>query len=195
MSGFFRIDISFLYMYSVIIITMRTFNMFRKISTLVFIFSLFSIFFFTAVFSTGVQAVILPIDTPTPICQPGDNCNPPIPHNTPTPTPACVVPPPCIYAKPACIPPVPPGGWCLIRWGTPTACAKKSIGDADCNNTVDSIDYLYYVAAVNGGRVPANISPDFNNDGEVGKKDRDIIIATLNGGSRTPTATGVPAGN
>ena len=41
-------------------------------------------------------------------------------------------------------------------------------------------DYLYYVAAVNGGKIPATVNPDSNGDGEVGSSDRAIIIKTLN---------------
>ncbi len=33
------------------------------------------------------------------------------------PTPTCIMPPPCIFSHPACLPPVPVGGWCPI---TPT---------------------------------------------------------------------------
>ena len=62
----------------------------------------------------------------------------------------------------------------------PSSCPKKAQGDANCDGQVDSTDYFYYVAAVNGGQIPANVSPDFNGDGEVGLTDRTIIIESLN---------------
>ena len=61
-----------------------------------------------------------------------------------------------------------------------SSCPKKSQGDANCDGQVDSIDYFYYVAAVNGGQIPTNVNPDFNGDGEVGLSDRTIITKSLN---------------
>ncbi len=66
--------------------------------------------------------------------------------------------------------------------GTPGNCSLKAQGDADCNGVINNIDYSYYVVKVNGGNIPANVSPDFNADGEVGLRDRVIIIRTLSGG-------------
>jgi hypothetical protein len=43
------------------------------------------------------------------------------------------------------------------------------------------MDYFYYVGAVNGGRIPPSVNPDFNGDGEVGTSDRVIIIRSLGG--------------
>ena len=67
----------------------------------------------------------------------------------------------------------------LTPTATPISCPKKIQGDANCDGQVDSTDYFYYVAAVNGGQIPANVSPDFNGDGEVGLTDRTIIIESL----------------
>ncbi len=66
-----------------------------------------------------------------------------------------------------------------IPTATSSSCPKKAQGDANCDDQVDSTDYFYYVAAVNGGQVPANVNPDFNGDGEVGLSDRTIIINSL----------------
>ena len=46
---------------------------------------------------------------------------------------------------------------------------------------VDNTDYLYYVTAVNGGKIPPNINLDFDGDGAVGVTDRTIILKKLNG--------------
>ena len=56
---------------------------------------------------------------------------------------------------------------------------KRTKGDADGNGVVNNADYFYYVAAVNGGKIPATVNPDFNGDGEVGAADRTIIIKSL----------------
>ena len=65
---------------------------------------------------------------------------------------------------------------------TPTqaGCPLKNQGDANCDGAVNQTDYFYYVLAVNGGTLPAGVNCDFNGDGEVGAKDRAIIINTLN---------------
>lgn len=55
----------------------------------------------------------------------------------------------------------------------------RTRGDADLNNAVDNTDYLYYVQAVNGGKIPPSVNPDFNGDGEVGTSDRQIVVTTL----------------
>ena len=67
----------------------------------------------------------------------------------------------------------------LTPTSNPSSCPKKTQGDANCDGQVDSIDYFYYVAAVNGGQVPPAVNPDFNGDGEVGLSDRTIIINSL----------------
>lgn len=68
---------------------------------------------------------------------------------------------------------------------------KRTIGDADGNGTVDTVDYLYYVRAVNGGQIPETVNPDFNGDGYVSASDRAIVIATLGQSpSVTPSVTG-----
>ena len=63
---------------------------------------------------------------------------------------------------------------------TQAGCPLKSKGDANCDGVVNQTDYFYYVLAVNGGTLPAGVNCDFNGDGEVGAKDRAIIINTLN---------------
>ena len=56
----------------------------------------------------------------------------------------------------------------------------RTKGDADGSGVVNNTDYFYYVAAVNGGQIPANVNPDFNGDGEVGATDRTIVTKSLN---------------
>jgi hypothetical protein len=56
---------------------------------------------------------------------------------------------------------------------------KRTQGDVDGNGIINTTDYFYYVAAVNGGKVPTNVNPDVNGDGEVGVSDREIIIRSL----------------
>ncbi len=57
----------------------------------------------------------------------------------------------------------------------------RTKGDADGNNTVTSTDYLYYVNAVLGRKLPVGVNPDFDGDGQVSAEDREIIIKTLGG--------------
>ncbi len=57
---------------------------------------------------------------------------------------------------------------------------KRTKGDADGNGVINNADYFYYVAAVNGGKIPVTVNPDFNGDDEVGAADRTIIIKSLN---------------
>ena len=134
-----------------------------------------------------------PVPTKTPT---------PIPSNTPPPpddcncvsdscTSACVFDkynPPISYAAPIqCVlsdslfstSPTPGDKnlWCQRN--------QRTKGDADgqvdgLGHPVSNIDYMYYVRAVNGGKLQATVNPDFNGDGEVGSKDREIIIKTLN---------------
>jgi hypothetical protein len=56
----------------------------------------------------------------------------------------------------------------------------RTKGDTDGNGTINNTDYFYYVAAVNGGKIPVTANPDFNGDGEVGASDRMIIVKSLN---------------
>jgi len=53
-------------------------------------------------------------------------------------------------------------------------------GDADGNGIIEKVDYYYYVAAVNGGKIPSTVNADFNGDSEVGVADRGIVTNTLN---------------
>ncbi len=61
-------------------------------------------------------------------------------------------------------------GWCKTL---------RVKGDADGNGVVDNVDYLYYVAVVFGGKIPAQVNPDFNGDGNVGRLDLDIYRLTM----------------
>ncbi len=62
-------------------------------------------------------------------------------------------------------------GWCK---------SLRVRGDADGNGVVDAfLDYLYYVTVVSGGKIPQNVNPDFNGDGEVRKADLDIWKLTM----------------
>ncbi|MFH0979869.1 MAG: hypothetical protein V1803_02920 [Candidatus Roizmanbacteria bacterium] len=56
---------------------------------------------------------------------------------------------------------------------------NRTKGDSDGSGVINNTDYFYYVAAVNGGKIPVTVNPDFNGDGEVGVADRAIIIKTL----------------
>ena len=64
---------------------------------------------------------------------------------------------------------------------TSVPCPKKVQGDANCNGVINLMDYFYYVAAVNGGKIPLTVNPDFNGDGKVNASDRVIIIKSLKG--------------
>ena len=93
-----------------------------------------------------------------------------------------------------------PGAQCVTRFNidrtaptaTPTitpmatltpvpGCANKSRGDANCDGTVNLLDYFYYVQKVSGGSVPTSVNADFNVSGAVDGVDRGIIIHTLLG--------------
>lgn len=56
---------------------------------------------------------------------------------------------------------------------------KRTLGDANGDYAITNLDYMYYVSAVNGGKIPVTVNPDFNGDGEVGAADRTIIIGSL----------------
>jgi hypothetical protein len=72
----------------------------------------------------------------------------------------------------------------VIPTPTPTqsGCLLRSQGDANCDGKVDMIDYYYLVLALNGGKTPSSVNPDFNGDGEIGLADRTIIVKTLHPG-------------
>lgn len=57
---------------------------------------------------------------------------------------------------------------------------KRTKGDADGNGVINMTDYFYYVAAVNSGKIPVTVNPDFDGNGVVGNLDRTIIIKSLN---------------
>jgi len=59
-------------------------------------------------------------------------------------------------------------GWCKAN--------LRTKGDVDGNGIIDISDYYYYVAAVNGGKIPAFANADANGDGGVGPNDRIIIM-------------------
>lgn len=140
----------------------------------------------------------IPTDTPIPTATP---------VISPTPTPTSVVPSPTInplctcdigdvcnatnctfdkftdvtytsplkcYLSPSLFPtpPTSKDSWCQR--------GLRTKGDADGSGVVNNTDYFYYVAAVNGGQIPANVNPDFNGDGEVGATDRTIVTKSLN---------------
>ena len=83
----------------------------------------------------------------------------PIPTKTPTPIPTAT--------------PIPAA--------TSIPCPKKAQGDADCDGGINLMDYFYYVTAVNGGKIPTTVNPDFNSDGKINASDRAIIIKSLKG--------------
>ncbi len=57
--------------------------------------------------------------------------------------------------------------------------AKRTKGDADGNGTINMLDYMYFISASFGGKVPPAVNPDFSGDGVVGAADRTIIIKSL----------------
>lgn len=56
---------------------------------------------------------------------------------------------------------------------------KRTKGDADGDRDITSIDYFYYIRALNQGKIPASVNPDFNGDGEINEKDKDVILKEL----------------
>lgn len=56
---------------------------------------------------------------------------------------------------------------------------QKTKGDADGNDKINLMDYFYYVQAKSGGKIPAQINPDFNGDNAINNEDRIIILKTL----------------
>jgi hypothetical protein len=53
------------------------------------------------------------------------------------------------------------------------------MGDANGDGLVNFLDYFYYVSSRFGGGVPSNVKVDFNKDGVVNNKDRQILIPIL----------------
>ncbi len=86
-------------------------------------------------------------------------------------------PPPA--APPPAAPPVAPPAAPPVAPIVAPACPKKAQGDANCDGTVNLLDYFYYVTVASGGRVPSSVNPDFNGNGTVNAEDRVIIIRTL----------------
>ena len=56
---------------------------------------------------------------------------------------------------------------------------KRTKGDADGDSDITSIDYFYYIRALNEGKIPVSVNPDFNGDGEINEKDKDVILQVL----------------
>jgi hypothetical protein len=52
---------------------------------------------------------------------------------------------------------------------------KRTEGDANGDDVINTTDYFYYVAAKAGAKIPANVNPDFNGDGNIAIDDRAII--------------------
>lgn len=52
-------------------------------------------------------------------------------------------------------------------------------GDSNGDGVVDFLDYFYYISAKYGGGVPLTVKVDFNKDGAVDDKDRQILIPSL----------------
>jgi len=59
-------------------------------------------------------------------------------------------------------------GWCKS--------SLRTKGDVDGNGIINNFDYFYYVAAVNGGKIPASANADVDGDGLISTLDRAIII-------------------
>lgn len=54
-----------------------------------------------------------------------------------------------------------------------------SKGDANGNGKINFVDYFYYVQVKSGGKVPQSVNIDFDGNGIVDSKDRNIIIKSL----------------
>ncbi len=100
-------------------------------------------------------------------CCCSNGCNACFPNTCNPPPPAA---PPPVVVPPTATP---------IPTATPVPCPKKAQGDANCDGTVNLLDYFYYVTVASGGRVPSTVNPDFNGNGTVNAEDRVIIIRTL----------------
>jgi len=128
-------------------------------------------------FANDVTNTIPPTNTITPTTNPSCLCSNNICSNT------------CTFTKDSTVT-YPNNISCnreIILGNTPTPneknlyCnnTKRLIGDADMSGNVDNTDYIYYVRAVNGGVIPANIFPDANGDGVVSATDRAIIVRNI----------------
>lgn len=58
-------------------------------------------------------------------------------------------------------------------------CPKLAQGDADCDGAVTFKDYFYYVSRKAKANIRDAINVDFNTDGKIDNKDRDIVVKTL----------------
>lgn len=66
----------------------------------------------------------------------------------------------------------------------------RTQGDVDGNGIVDTLDYMYYVSAFYGSKIPTYVNPDVDGDGEVANNDKNIIIRTIKSPPNvTPIAT------
>lgn len=105
-----------------------------------------------------------------------------VPDNDPPPQ--APPPPPVVLPTATPIPtktPTPIPTATPIPAATSIPCPKKAQGDADCDGGINLMDYFYYVTAVNGGKIPTTVNPDFNSDGKINASDRAIIIKSLKG--------------
>lgn len=55
----------------------------------------------------------------------------------------------------------------------------RTKGDADGISGVDILDYVYWLRASRGARIPPSVNPDFNGDGVIDDTDRDIWKRSL----------------
>jgi len=123
----------------------------------------------------------------------------PIPP-TLTPRPPTSTPvPPTLTPRPPTLTPVPPSPTSPASPSTTPipGCTMKSLGDADCNNVIDGIDYSLWLNSqchLNAG-LPGNPTPaqecasyaaDFNNDKNVDDADHNIWFANRNITTTTP---------
>ena len=51
---------------------------------------------------------------------------------------------------------------------------SRTLGDADGNGVKDENDYLYWLTAVNLGKIPVSVNPDFDGDGQIDADDLNI---------------------
>lgn len=64
-------------------------------------------------------------------------------------------------------------GWCQSTLRT-----KGNANGPDDTN-IDMTDYYYYVAAINGGKIPTAVNVDFDGDGIISTLDRAIVVRSL----------------
>lgn len=79
----------------------------------------------------------------------------------------------CVAIRGGNATPIPP-----VPTATPTP-PPGLPGDANGDGVADFLDYFYYVSARYGGGVPLTVKVDFNKDGAVDDKDRQILIPSL----------------